>query len=186
MRKIIIQNMITADGYFEGPKKEIDWHNVDEEFNVYAAAFLDSLDTLIFGRITYELMANYWPTEAAITDDPVIAGKMNSLQKIVVSKTLEKVDWQNSRLINTSVVDEITKLKNQPGKDMAVFGSSDLALTLIEHGLIDEFRFFINPVILGDGRSLFRGLMTKLQLKLLQVRSFQSGNVLLTYKAASK
>ena len=184
MRKIILQNMITIDGYFEGQNREIDWHNVDGEFNEYAGAFLDSVDTLLFGRVTYELMAGYWPTANATTDDPIIAGKMNSLQKVVVSRTLKKVKWQNSRLISGNIIEEIKKLKNESGKDIAIFGSSDLASTLIEHGLIDEFRIFVNPVILGDGKSLFRGLKSRLKVKLLRAKTFNSGNVLLYYQPA--
>lgn len=184
MGEIIFQNMITANGYFEGPNREIDWHNVDDEFNEYAGDFLDSLDTLLFGRITYELMANYWPGEIATTDDPVIAGKMNNLQKVVVSRTLKKVEWQNSRLIDNNVVEEIRKMKSESAKDIAVFGSSDLSLTLIDHGLIDEFRIFINPVILGNGRPLLGGLKPRVKLKLIKTRTFNSGNVLLHYRTA--
>ena len=116
MRKIIFQNMITLDGYFEGPNREIDWHNVDDEFNQFAIEFLNSVDTFIFGRVTYELMAGYWPTEHAVTDDPIVAGKMNSLQKIVVSKTLQKVEWNNTKLIKDNIEAEIRKLKESAGQ----------------------------------------------------------------------
>ena len=173
--------MISLDGFFEGPGREIDWHNVDEEFNETAAKFLDSVDTLIFGRITYELMAGYWPTDLALTDDPVIAGKMNSLAKIVFSKSLEKAEWNNTRLIKDNIIDEVTRLKKEPGKNIAIFGSSDLALTFIPSGLIDEFRVIVNPVILGKGRTLLAGLDTRLTLNLLETKTFKSGNVLLSY-----
>src|SRR6266536_5768477 len=99
MKKIIVQNMVSIDGYYEGPNHEIDWHNVDAEFNDAAIKNLNSVDTLLFGRKTYQLMESYWPTEQALKDDPVIAGKMNSFAKIVVSKTLDKAEWNNSRLI---------------------------------------------------------------------------------------
>ncbi|MFI5135213.1 MAG: dihydrofolate reductase family protein, partial [Chitinophagales bacterium] len=174
------------DGFFEGPNKEIDWHNVDAEFNDYAINFLKSLDALLFGRVTYELMAGYWPSQDALTNDPVVAGLMNGLQKIVCSHSLEKVDWNNSRLLKENIPEEIRKLKNQSGKDIAIFGSSDLSLTLIENDLIDEFSIFVNPVLLGNGKRLFRGLKSKVNLKLLSTKVFNSGNVLLCYQPLRK
>src|SRR6185295_1195127 len=115
MRKVIFQMMISLDGFFEGPNREIDWHNVDEEFNEYAIDLLDNVDVLLFGRVTYELMANYWPTLSATTDDPIVASKMNSLPKIVFSRTLEKADWNNTRLVKENIAEEVSKLKQQPG-----------------------------------------------------------------------
>jgi dihydrofolate reductase len=182
MRKIIIFMAITLDGFFEGPNGEIDWHNVDDEFNDFAIKQLDSVDTLLFGRVTYELMANYWPTPAALKDDPIVAGKMNSLPKIVFSRTLSMVNWQNTRLVNENVVEEVSKLKLQPGKDLIIFGSSDLACSFIRHGLVDEFRIMVNPVVLGNGKPLFNGIDKKLNLKLRNTRIFHSGNVLLYYQ----
>ena len=172
----------TLDGYFEGPKREIDWHNVDEEFNEFAIDFLNSVDTLLFGRVTYELMAGYWTLPDAMTNDPIVAGKMNSLNKIVASRTLKSVEWNNTRLVNDNIADEIATLKRQTGKDIALLGSSDLALTLIEHGLIDEYRIFVNPIILGEGKPLFTGINQKLKLKLIKTKTFSSGNVLLYYQ----
>jgi dihydrofolate reductase len=185
MRKLIFQNMITLDGYFEGPNHEIDWHNVDDEFNAMAIAFLDTVDTLLFGRVTYELMASYWPSEGARTDDPIVAGKMNSLRKVVVSRTLKSVDWENSTLLKGDVPEEVRKLKHQPGKDIAIFGSSDLARVLVQHNLIDEYRIMVNPVLLGAGRSLFDGLDCRQKLMLMESKSFRSGNVLLIYRPKS-
>lgn len=174
--------MITVDGFFEGPNREIDWHNVDNEFNDIAIAFLNSIDLLIFGRITYELMAGYWPTPSAITDDPVVAEKMNSLPKIVISKTLKTADWNNTELLNEYNKEEIFKLKNQTGKNIAIFGSSDLALNFLQDNLIDELRVFINPVLISKGKTLLNGLSTRLNLKLLKTQTFKSGNVLLIYE----
>jgi dihydrofolate reductase len=181
MRKVIFQNMISLDGYFEGPDRELDWHNVDDEFNDYAAGFLNSIDTLIFGRVTYELMAGYWPTEAASTDDPVIAAKMNSLNKIVFSKTLKTAGWENTTLVNDGLVETVVKLKQSPGRDIAIFGSSDLAVAMIPSGLIDEMDILVNPLILGKGKTIFNGRNARLKLKLLNTRVFKSGNVLLSY-----
>lgn len=184
MRKIFIFNMMSLEGFFEGPNREIDWHTVDGEFNEFAEHQLNEVDILIFGRVTYELMANYWPTETAMTNDPIIANKMNTLPKIVCSKTLKKADWSNTRLVTENIAKEISTLKHQPGKDLAIFGSSDLSATLIQLGIIDEFRIMINPVLLGKGKPLFKGLNDRLKLKLLRTKTFKSGNVLLYYQPA--
>lgn len=182
MRKIIFQMAISLDGYFEGPNQELDWHIVDDEFNQYASELLDSVDVMLFGRVTYQLMASYWPTPAARTDDPIIAEKMNRLPKIVFSKTLAKAEWNNTRLVREDVEEEISKLKRQPGKDLVIFGSSDLTLSLSESGLIDEYRLFVMPVFLGAGKPVLQGLNGRLHLELLRTRQFKSGVVLLCYR----
>ena len=184
MRKIFLFMLVTLDGYYEGPNGDISWHNVDEEFNEFAVQQTSEVDTLLFGRKTYEVMASYWPTEAAISDDPAIAGLMNSLPKIVISTTLDAADWHNSRLVKENVAEEISKLKQGPGKEIAIFGSSDLAVSLAEMGLVDEYRIMVNPVILGEGKPLFKGA-DKLSLKLIKTRTFKSGNVLLYYQPAN-
>jgi dihydrofolate reductase len=185
MKKIYLFNMISLDGFFEGPDREIDWHNVDEEFNEFAEQQLNETDTILFGRATYELMANYWPTEIAIKNDPVIANKMNTISKIVFSNTLKNAGWNNTRLTKKDIAEEILKLKHQPGKDIAVFGSSKLAVTLLQLNLIDEFRIMVNPVILGNGRSLFKSIKGRHNLKLIKTKMFNSGNVLLYYQPIS-
>jgi dihydrofolate reductase len=178
--------MVSLDGYAAGPAGDIRWHNVDEEFNSYAAGFLSQIDTLLLGRITYNLMARYWPTAEARREDPLIARRMNEMQKVVVSRTLRRVEWENSTLIGAHVVREILRLKRRrpagkrPGY-IAIFGSSNLALTLIRHNLIDEYRLIVNPVILGRGTPLFAGIGRRLTLRLQRARRFRSGNVLLTY-----
>ncbi len=182
MRKIIVQEMITIDGFFAGPDGEIDWHNVDAEFNDYAIKFLNTLDTLMFGRITYELMANYWPTENALKDDPIVADKMNSLSKIVFSKTKEELAWNNSKIFSEINADEIKKIKQAEGKDIAIFGSGMIVSALADLGVIDEYRLIINPVILGKGKSLFLNIEKRYKLKLVKVHEFKSGNIFLRYK----
>jgi dihydrofolate reductase len=186
MRKIILFNMVTLDGFFEGPNREIDWHHVDEEFNGFAIDQLNSADGLLFGRVTYEMMASYWPTSAATTNDPIVAGKMNALSKFVFSRTLKKAEWNNTKLVKENIAEEISKLKQQPGKDLLLFGSADLASTLTQLGLIDEYRIMINPVVLGSGKPLFQGIKDKVNLKLLKTRTFRSGNVLLYYQLDKK
>lgn len=182
MRKLIFFMLTSLDGFYEGAGHSIDWHNVDEEFNEFANAQLDSVDMLLFGRVTYEMMAAYWPTEMALKNDQVTAAAMNSKAKVVFSRSLSSAAWQNTRLVKDNIAEEVMKLKAQPGKDLIIFGSSDLAVTLIQTGLIDEFRIMVNPLALGVGKSLFKGLQSRLNLELIKTRTFKSGNVLLYYR----
>jgi dihydrofolate reductase len=182
MRKVIFFMLTSLDGYFEGPDIDINWHNVNDEFNEFAIQQTGEFGVLLFGRVTYELMAGYWPTEAAKRDDPIVAGLMNSLPKFVFSKTLQKVDWENTRLVKDNFAEAVSKLKQEAGKDIAIFGSSDLTVTLMEQGLVDEYRIMINPIVLGDGKPLFKGVKNKINLKLIKTKTFKSGNVLLYYK----
>lgn len=177
--------MVSLDGYYKGLNGEIDWHNVDAEFNDYAIDFLDSVDLLVFGRVTYELMASYWPTPAANQDDPLVAKRMNSLSKVVFSGSLRKVEWENTKLVTGNAVEEMLYLKKQSKADMAIFGSSNLARTFTHHKLIDEYRIFVNPVILGRGTSLLEGLEGKSNLRHVGTRTFRSGNVLLVYQPSN-
>ena len=181
MRKVLLFNMVTLDGFFAGPEGEINWHNVDQEFNEFAIEQLNTAGGLIFGRLTYQLMAGYWPTPAAKTDDPIVAEKMNHLPKYVFSRTLNAVDWENTHLINGDAAVELPKLTDQVGGDLFIFGSANLASSLIQHGLIDEFRVMVNPVVLGGGRPLFENLDHHMSLKLVRAKPFASGNVLLYY-----
>lgn len=182
MSKMILFNLVSLDGYFEGANREIDWHKVDEEFNEFALDQLETVDVLIFGRITYELMASYWPTLTAVTDDPIIADKMNSTQKLVFSKTLDKVTWSNSLLMREIIPEEILYLKQESENDMMIFGSANLASSLAKMDLIDEYRIMINPVVLGKGHPLFANVTHPLNFKLTRSRIFHSGNVLLYYE----
>jgi dihydrofolate reductase len=186
MRRVIFQMMVSIDGYFEGRNREIDWHNVDAEFNRYASEFLNTIDTLVFGRVTYELMSNYWPTEAARQNEPFVAEKMNNIRKLVFSNTLETVEWGNARLIKSNLADEIARQKLRQCKDIAIFGSSDLTLSLIPSGLIDEYRIIVNPVVIGNGKTLFSGIDNRLKLKLLFTKTFKSENVLICYVPIKK
>ena len=182
MRKVFLFMMVTLDGFFEGPNHEIDWHNVDEEFNEFAIDQLNEVDALLFGRVTYEGMASYWPTPVALEDDPVVAGKMNAIPKIVFSRTLDRAEWSNSRLVKENIAGEISQIKQQQGRDLAIFGSANLTMSLLQMGLIDELRLMVNPVVLGKGKPLFEGIHEKLSLKLIKTRVFRSGNVLLCYQ----
>jgi dihydrofolate reductase len=182
VRKLLVSNLVTLDGYFEGLNRDIGWHNVDAEFNEYAVDMLNSADTLLFGRVTYDLMAGFWPTPDAIKNDPIVAGKMNSLSKVVFSKTLKKAEWNNTRLVKENIEEEIKKMKNQPGKDMALLGSGSILSQLAQRGLIDEYRIMVSPIILGAGTPLFKGIKDRVKLKLVRTRTFRNGNVLLYYQ----
>lgn len=182
MRKILFFMVTSLDGRFEGKKPwELDWHNVDAEFNEFAIEQLKSVDTILFGRATYEGMASYWTSPQALTDDPIVAGLMNGTPKIVFSRTLEKADWRNTRLVKGDAGGEIKRLKQQPGKDMIILGSSGLAVSLVNQGHIDEYRIMVHPVILGAGKSLFEGLQERRKLKWVNTKAFKSGNQLLYY-----
>lgn len=178
--------MVSLDGYIEGPDHDLSWHNVDEEFNNFAISQLNETDTILFGRKTYELMESFWPTEQGIKDDPVVAEKMNFTPKIVFSKTLEKVEekenWKNVKLIKDGVKEEIEKLKRKQGKNIAVLGSNNFCITLLELGILDEVRIMLNPVVIGKGTPLFEGISKRVEFKLTKTRNFKSGNILLYYQ----
>jgi dihydrofolate reductase len=186
MRKIFAFILTTLDGYYEGPNQEFDFWVVDEEFDRFAVEQLDEVDTLLFGRVTYEGMAAYWPTPQGEQDDPRVAARMNGLSKLVVSRTLDKAEWANTRLIKDDVAEELTSLKQQPGKHIAILGSSDLTVSLLQMGLVDEVRIMVNPVVLGAGSSVFRTADERIGLELLNSRAFNSGNVLLYYQPTAR
>jgi dihydrofolate reductase len=180
MKKVIFQMSVSLDGYIEGPNREIDWHLVDEEFNAYAVEMLKASDTLIMGRRTYELMAGYWPTAA--DNDPVVKEQMNSTPKLVFSRTLKKVQWQNSRLAAGSIADEVARLKKVPGDGVLPVGGSDLAASFLEQGLMDELHIILTPILLGAGKTVFDGIKERYPLRLLSTQKFKSGNVMVIYE----
>jgi dihydrofolate reductase len=183
MRKIFVFLMATLDGYHETTAGDLSWHVVDAEFFDFAAAQLDEADTLLFGRKTYEHMAAFWPTDAAISGDPAVASRMNTFDKIVVSRTLTEPAWGPVTVMSDDVAAQLDKIKTQHGKDIALIGSSDLAASLLGTGVIDEIRIMVNPVAIGAGHPVLAG-GEPTKLELLGVRQFGSGNVLLTYRPA--
>jgi dihydrofolate reductase len=182
VRKLISFMVVTADGYYEGPDGEFDWPNVDDEFNEFAINQLNDIDTLLFGRRTYEGMASYWP--AAAQDDPVIADRMNGIDKVVFSTSLTEATWHNTTLVTGDVASSVRELKEKPGRYLALFGSPHLTVSLLEAGLVDELRVMIHPILLGGGKSLFRTLTGRVPLVLGPTTVFRSGNVLLCYRPA--
>jgi dihydrofolate reductase len=185
VRKLVSFMVVTLDGYYEGPNGEFDWPNVDDEFYEFSISQLNDIDTLLFGRVTYEGMASFWPTPAALESDPAVADRMNSISKIVFSSRLDTAEWQNTTLVDGNVAETVRKLKQEPGKDLALFGSPGLTVSLLEQGLVDELRVMVQPILLGAGKSLFRGLTERVPVQLMRTTTFSSGNVLLCYRPAS-
>ncbi|MBI1766870.1 MAG: dihydrofolate reductase [Bacteroidetes bacterium] len=186
MGKLNVFNFITLNGYFQGPSGDITWHRHGVEESKYAAKRLKSKSILLFGRVTYEMMESYWPTPIALKNSPEVAEGMNASEKIVFSRTLKKAEWNNTRLVKGNIVEEMKKMKRMPGKDMTVLGSGSIVSQFAEHGLIDEFQFMVDPVALGEGTPIFKGITQKLDLKLIDVKKFKSGVVLLSYKPMKK
>jgi len=188
MGKLHVFNSVTLDGYFAGENGDLSWAHrpeKDEEFDAFVKDSAGGGGILVFGRITYELMASYWPTPQASQNDPAVAEGMNANQKIVFSRTLDKATWSNTTLLKGNLAAEIRKLKEGSGKDMTILGSGSLVSQLAQEGLIDEYQIVLVPVVLGKGRTMFDGVQEKLRLKLTKSRAFPKGNVLLRYEPAA-
>jgi dihydrofolate reductase len=188
MRKIIAFTNVSVDGYFAGPNGEIDFFkNNDDEVREFTQSQANSSATLIFGHTTYEMMAGFWPTPDAIRNDPVVAGVLNNVPKIVFSKTLKPVKdgpvWKNVRVLHEINREEIARLKDQGSRDFVILGSGTIVQQLANLGLIDEYQLLVHPVILGTGKYLFKGV-NRMNLKLLDIRTFGSGKVFLKYGLA--
>lgn len=179
MRKLIMWNIITLDGYFQGLKNwDLPFHETvwGPELERLSIEQLESADYLVFGRVTYEGMADYWKNE-----EGEIARLMNKIPKIVCSRTLKSADWNNSILIQENAVAELTRLKSEGDKDMYVFGSAILCETLIREDLFDEYRIGVAPVLLGHGRRLFPDLLTTKKISLISSQELANGGVVLKY-----
>jgi len=185
MARLTAYNFVTLNGFFKGPGGDLSWHqHGSKEESEYAADSISAGSTLLFGRITYEMMMSYWPTPQAIENDPVVANGMNEAEKIVFSKTLKTAKWNNTTLVKDDMVEALKKMKKQSSKDMTILGSGSIITQCAEHGLIDEYQVMINPVAIGDGTPMFKGISNKLSLKLVSSRIFKSGVVLLNYQPA--
>lgn len=183
MRKLIVFNQVTVDGYFVDMNGDMSWaHNHDAEFDAFVQGNASAGGELLFGRITYELMAGYWPTPLALKNDPVVAEGMNNSPKVVFSRTMEKASWNNTKLVKGDLAAEIRKMKKEPGKVMVIMGSGSIVSQLAQEGLIDEYQIVLIPVVLGKGRTMFEGIKGKLKLKLIKSRTFGNGNVYLCYE----
>ncbi|EQA35614.1 riboflavin biosynthesis protein RibD C-terminal domain protein [Leptospira inadai serovar Lyme str. 10] len=181
MRKVSLLAHASLDGFVGGPNGEMDWISHDDEIFRYVTEHFKSVDTCLYGRVVYQMMESYWPTvsknPAATKMELHHADWVENIQKIVFSTTLEKAEWNNTRLVKSNVAEEISKLKKQPGKNMMIFGSPRLTHSFMQMGLIDEFVININPVILGNGIPLFKESKDKIDLKLINSTTFKCGVV---------
>jgi len=188
VRKVIYSMSVSLDGFIETPNGAIDWVIVDEELHTFFNDQAREMGAFLYGRRMYEMMVDYWPTADTKPSSPAyeveFARIWKNMPKIVFSKTLDKVEW-NSRLVRDNIAEEITKLKAQPGKDLSL-GGPTIASTFMQLGLIDEYQLFVNPVILGGGTPMFRALDDKLNLRLVETRTFGSGVVFLRYQHADR
>jgi dihydrofolate reductase len=183
MRRLLVFNSISVDGCFVDLNGDMSWaHNWDAEFNEFVEGNARGGGELLFGRVTYELMASYWPTPLALKNDPVVAEGMNSLPKVVFSRTMEKASWSNTRVVKGDLAAEIRKMKKAPGNDIVIMGSGTIVSQAAQERLIDEYQVVVIPVVLGKGRTMFDGVKEKLALKLTKSRAFSNGNVFLCYE----
>jgi dihydrofolate reductase len=187
MRNVIAFMHVSLDGFTTGPNGELEWAIVDEELNPYVDGLFKNVDTALYGRVTYQLMESYWPT--VLTDPNASQRDLNharwveNVAKIVFSRTLSQVEWKQTRLVKDRIAEEIAALKQEPGLDLMIFGSPRLTHTFMQLGLIDEYRIFLNPIVLGGGIPLFQGLLSDwTKLKLVEATTFQAGVVGLHYR----
>ena len=184
MRKIIVFNHISLDGYFVDRNGQMNWAHSpadDQEWNAFVSQNASGSAVFLFGRVTYDLMAGFWPTPMAHQNMPDVAAAMNKTPKLVVSRKLDNVTWQNAKLMKGDLISEMRRLKQEPGDDFVIFGSGTIVKQLAEAGLIDEYQLVVNPIALGAGRTLFDGLKNNVALKLSKSRAFSNGNTVLSY-----
>ncbi|HMA33628.1 MAG TPA: dihydrofolate reductase family protein [Chloroflexia bacterium] len=188
MRKIITSTWVTLDGFIAGPNGEMDWIGeiYDEAMGNYEYELVSAADTLLLGRVTYQSFAGSWPhvpdNPQASEGEKVYARKLNAMRKVVYSRTLERVEWNNSTLLREIVPDDIAKLKQEAGRDIVIYGSASVVRALTNLGLIDEYQILVHPVLLGGGKPLFQDLQDQVKLKLVQTRTHPSGVVVLSYQ----
>ncbi|MEO7734267.1 MAG: dihydrofolate reductase family protein [Kofleriaceae bacterium] len=199
MRRIIMFNRVSADGYFATTDGQLDWPVPEPTLDAAAAGRIAEPGTILFGRVTYQGFESFWPR--AIDDSPTAPAPhgeprrspelramgvwINRATKLVFSKTLTKVTWQGARLIRAFNPAEIAALKREPGNDIMIFGSGTIVSQLTQHGLIDEYQLVVAPILLGDGKSLFRGIPAHTRLRLEESTAYPNGNVVLRYARAS-
>lgn len=192
MRKIITTTWTTLDGFIAGANGEMDWIGeiYDEAMGLYEDQVVSEADTLLLGRVTYQSFAGSWPyvpdNPNASEGEKIYARKLNAMRKIVFSRTLESVEWNNSTLRKEIVPEEIAQLKQEPGRDMLIYGSASIVQALTNHGLIDEYQVLVHPVILGGGKPLFQNIQQQVKLKLVNNKTHPSGVVVLYYQPREK
>ncbi|GCE08234.1 dihydrofolate reductase family protein [Dictyobacter aurantiacus] len=186
MRNVIAFMHVSLDGFIAGPNGELEWAIVDEEVNPYIDEQIRKADTALYGRTTYHMMYNYWPTvltdPAADPRDLAHARWVDNVSKIVFSTTLTQADWKNTRVVKDHIPEEIAELKRQPGGDIMIFGSPGLTHSFMQMDLIDDYKLFLNPILIGGGIPLFQDLAAWTKLKLAETKTFQNGVVGLHYQ----
>jgi len=189
MRKLSAFSSISVDGYFRTLDGDGGWmhqRDDDAEFKQFVEGNAAGGGVLVFGRRTYEMMVAWWPTPAAAEQAPAVARRMNSLPKIVFSRTLREASWSNTTLVKDDPVEELRKRKNEPGDHMVILGSGTIVSLLAQAGLVDEYQLVVVPVVLGKGKTLFEGAEKMLNLTLKTTRSFDDGRVLLVYQPRAR
>lgn len=185
MRKLVVFNHVSLDGYFVDANGDMSWAKADHqdaEWNAFVAGNASGDGALVFGRITYEMMASFWPTPMAIEMMPEVAAGMNRMPKFVFSRTLHEAAWGNTTLVRGDLVTAVRALKVDAGPDLVILGSGSLVAQLAPAGVIDEYQVVVNPIVLGRGRTMFEGVKEHLRLTLASSRAFRNGNVLLCYQ----
>jgi dihydrofolate reductase len=194
-RKIVAFDRVSADGYFAASDGNLNWTVPDDAIDRAGLEGMPNIDTMLFGRRTYDMFESFWPNvvkQGKDAEDPHTPGRkpaammamakwINDQPKLVFSRTRQEVTWKNSRLLSDFDPRTVKDIKNEPGKDIIIFGSGSVVSQLTEHGLIDEYRLIVNPVLLGMGQSLVRGIAKSTPLHLEEAKTFESGNVMLTY-----
>lgn len=185
MRKVHVFNNVSVDGFFTDATNDMSWaHQQDEEWNAFTSSNASGQGELLFGRVTYEMMASFWTTPEAAQMLPQVAAAMNAMRKTVFSRTLETATWQNTVLLKGDLVAEMRRLKQQRGPDMVILGSGTLVSQLTQARLVDGYQIVVNPIVLGHGRTLFETVDGKVPLKLARSQSFKNGNVVMWYEPA--
>jgi dihydrofolate reductase len=188
LRKIIVTMRVSLDGFITGPHGEMEWMEefFDEALANYESELQKTVDTTLFGRVTYQDFESYWPMVALDPASPKglaeYAHQLNAMRKIVFSRTLSHVEWNNSTLVKEIVPEEITKMKHEPGRDMVIYGSASIVQTLTNLGLIDQYQLLVYPVVLGSGKPLFQNILHKVKLLLISATTHPSGVVVLSYQ----
>jgi dihydrofolate reductase len=186
MRKIILLEHVSLDGFAADSNRDISWIKVDDEIFDIVDRMTDDADTALYGRITYEMMENYWPATGEKPDatrhDIEHSRWTNSVLKIVFSRTMNETSWKNTKIISKNIIEEMDKLKKRPGKNILLFGSPSIARFFMQHNLIDEYYININPILLGSGIPLFNNKIERIKLKILEAKTYKSGVVGLHYE----
>jgi dihydrofolate reductase len=186
MRKIKLQMQLSLDGFVCGPRGEMDWMvwEWDDVLKKYVGDLTNSADTFLMGRNTGEGMAVYWPTVASNPEskdeDKWMADKLNNLPKVIFSRTVTNINWTNARVAN-DIVEEVRELKKEPGKDILLYGGASLVSSFIRENLVDEYHLFVNPAIIGKGKTIFNNLKEKMDLKLIKAVQSATGIIILYY-----